>query len=146
MHEVTSIDDTAIIIFLLNQNLFKLLQNSLLDFVKLESHGLINGALLNSLIELLVDFDDNSLQPVIDLVLGQLYLFVHLQCLLVLFLLALQLGVEFVDLRVALALLEVDASFVPIVVVLDGKFIEVVHPLLVFVPQVIDLGLVVTDS
>ena len=119
VHKVTSINDATIIILLLDQDLLKLLKNGLLDLVKFESHGLINGALLDSLIELLVNLDDNSLQPVVNLVLSQLYLLVHFDGLLVFFLLRLQLGVELVDLRVTLTLLQVNASFVPIVIVLD---------------------------
>ena len=97
MHKVTSVDILSLIVLLFQDHLLKLLNSSIFDLLEFVYDSLFISGCCDVLTELRVDLAHDALQPVANLVVGQLDLLVHVKNLFVLLLLGLQLCVQFVD-------------------------------------------------
>jgi len=101
LHEVLAGDKASFFISVLEQDLVESLDDGLHHLLKAEVHSLLLFVVLaDCLSKLLVDFLDDSIEPVTHISVRQFHLLVHLSRLFVQFLRRLNLDVELVDLGV----------------------------------------------
>lgn len=147
VHEVFSSDIASLLVSIFEQDLVQTLDDSLHDFLKSEVHRLLLLVVgSNVLAKLLVNFLDDSREPVANIRVSEFDLLVHLSGLLVQFLGRLDLDVKLMDFGVLRATtLHFEVILLPIVV-LHLQLIELLSDLFILTSQVVQFVLIVTDG
>ena len=139
VHEVLRGDEAAFLVCVLEQNLVQPFDDGLHDLLKAEAHCLfllVVGA--DVLSKLLVNFLDDSVQPVTHVRVSQLNFFQHLLRLFVQFLSRLDLHVQLVDLGVRRTS-AFDFEVCLLVSVMHLKFVEFFDDLFVLAAEMVKL-------
>jgi len=147
VHEVFSSDIASLLVSIFEQDLVQTLDDSLHDFLKSEVHRLLLLVVgSNVFAKLLVNFLDDSREPVANIRVSEFDLLVHLSGLLVQFLGRLDLDVKLMDFGVLRATtLHFEVILLPIVV-LHLQLIELLSDLFILTSQVVQFVLIVTDG